>query len=103
MFYAVNNWYESYMIFSNIEKAFKVVEILRKEYADNLKLNIDTFDKICIFRNGEDIPHSFKECDLYKNYYIIELKEGQGFGSRLSVLGFGSQLSVLDKFAFVEE
>jgi hypothetical protein len=85
------------MIFLTLEKALNAVEILRKRFAKNCDLNIENFDAISIYRNGDEPPSLIydvnnDDLDCYKNYYIVELKEGQGFGP---------ELSIKDEFAFV--
>lgn len=95
MIYLVNNWYESFMIFTTLEKAKEVVMYLRREACEfneeydkeGIEKEIDIYEKDI----SEDL---YDDKYWYKNFYIIELQEGQGFGPGLTTS---------DEFRFIVE
>ena len=85
VYYLVNNWFESYMIFSSLEKAKNLVKKLRKRCALNVEeFNMEDVNKEVLIYKKECFYFSKKDEEWYNNYYITELQEGQGFGPGLS-------------------
>lgn len=95
-FYMVNNWYESFMIFTSLEKAKETVISLRLRCSDL----VEEFDKrdvkkeIDLHKTYSSIEFYRDDKDWYKNYCILELQEGQGFGP---------ELSTKDEYGFIIE
>lgn len=91
--YLVNNWYESFMIFTTLEKAKEVVMYLRREACELYEYDKEGVEKEIDIYEKNRSPDLYRDY-WYKNFYIVELQEGQGFGS---------ELTTSDEFRFIVE